>query len=113
MVKSSNGIRCVAQLGMPRSLIDTLYFLITKFCFHTIMPFQVTTTIHNLILGKLYCSHHGTMHIKGNRQYSCKLKFKEPSLLDRNPHLVSVNSNITAVNRDVEPTCFPLQHFTL
>ncbi|RLM60735.1 oxysterol-binding protein-related protein 2A-like [Panicum miliaceum] len=49
---------------------------------------KVTTTIHNLILGKLYCSHHGTMHIKGNRQYSCKLKFKEPSLLDRNPHLV-------------------------
>ncbi|CAD6246690.1 unnamed protein product [Miscanthus lutarioriparius] len=25
---------------------------------------KVTTTIHNLILGKLYCSHHGTMHIK-------------------------------------------------
>ncbi|CAO2186994.1 unnamed protein product [Urochloa humidicola] len=49
---------------------------------------KVTTTIHNLILGKLYCSHHGTMHIKGNRQYSCKLKFKEPSLLDRNPHIV-------------------------
>ncbi|XP_062192636.1 oxysterol-binding protein-related protein 2A-like isoform X1 [Phragmites australis] len=49
---------------------------------------KVTTTIHNLILGKLYCSHHGTMHINGNRQYSCKLKFKEPSLLDRNPHLV-------------------------
>nr|CAB3480028.1 unnamed protein product [Digitaria exilis] len=48
---------------------------------------KVTTTIHNLILGKLYCSHHGLMHIKGNRQYSCKLKFKEPSLLDRNPHL--------------------------
>lgn len=49
---------------------------------------KVTTTINNLILGKLYCNHHGTMHIKGNRQYSCKLKFKEPSLLDRNPHLV-------------------------
>ncbi|XP_037465462.1 oxysterol-binding protein-related protein 2A-like isoform X1 [Triticum dicoccoides] len=49
---------------------------------------KVTTTINNLILGKLYCNHHGIMHIKGNRQYSCKLKFKEPSLLDRNPHLV-------------------------
>ena len=115
MVKSSNGIRCVAQLEMVKSssLIDTLCFPITKLCFYTIMPFQVTTTIHNLILGKLYCSHHGTMHIKGNRQYSCKLKFKEPSLLDRNPHLVSVNSNITAVNWDVEPTCFPLQHIAL
>ncbi|KAJ6712282.1 OXYSTEROL-BINDING PROTEIN-RELATED [Salix purpurea] len=28
------------------------------------------------------------MHIKGNRQYSCKLKFKEQSILDRNPHQV-------------------------
>lgn len=65
-----------------------IFIPITKFCFHILMSFQVTTTIHNLILGKLYCSHHGTMHIKGNRQYSCKLKFKEPSLLDRNPHLV-------------------------
>ncbi|XP_062195198.1 oxysterol-binding protein-related protein 2A-like isoform X2 [Phragmites australis] len=49
---------------------------------------KVTTTIHNLILGKLYCSHHGIMHIKGNHQYSCKLKFKEPSLLDRNTRIV-------------------------
>ncbi|OMO55154.1 Oxysterol-binding protein [Corchorus capsularis] len=49
---------------------------------------KVTTTIYNLILGKLYCDHHGLMHIHGNRQYSCKLKFKEQSLLDRNPHQV-------------------------
>ncbi|XP_031376285.1 oxysterol-binding protein-related protein 2A isoform X2 [Punica granatum] len=49
---------------------------------------KVTTTIYNLILGKLYCDHHGTMHIRGNRQYSCKIKFKEPSILDRNPHQV-------------------------
>ncbi|XP_059657496.1 oxysterol-binding protein-related protein 2A-like isoform X2 [Cornus florida] len=49
---------------------------------------KVTTTIYNLILGKLYCDHHGTMHIHGNRQYSCKLKFKEHSILDRNPHQV-------------------------
>ncbi|KAG2677591.1 hypothetical protein I3760_12G104700 [Carya illinoinensis] len=46
---------------------------------------KVTTTIYNLILGKVYCGHHGTMHIRGNRQYSCKLKFKEQSILDRNP----------------------------
>ncbi|XP_050228197.1 oxysterol-binding protein-related protein 2A isoform X2 [Mercurialis annua] len=50
---------------------------------------KVTTTIYNLILGKLYCDHHGLMHIQGNRQYSCKLKFKEQSLLDRNPHQVN------------------------
>ncbi|CAA3018897.1 Hypothetical predicted protein, partial [Olea europaea subsp. europaea] len=49
---------------------------------------KVTTSIYNLILGNIYCDHHGTMHIQGNRQYSCKLKFKEQSILDRNPHQV-------------------------
>ncbi|KAF5478466.1 hypothetical protein F2P56_005025 [Juglans regia] len=49
---------------------------------------KVTTSIYNLILGKVYCGHHGTMHIRGNRQYSCKLKFKEQSILDRNPRQV-------------------------
>ncbi|VFR02214.1 unnamed protein product [Cuscuta campestris] len=49
---------------------------------------KVTTSIYNLILGKIYCDHHGMMHIRGNRQHSCKLKFKEQSLLDRNPHQV-------------------------
>ncbi|XP_009401674.2 oxysterol-binding protein-related protein 1B-like isoform X2 [Musa acuminata AAA Group] len=49
---------------------------------------KVTTTIYNLILGKVYCNHHGTMNILGNQQYSCKLKFKEQSLLDRNPRQV-------------------------
>ncbi|KAF5935719.1 hypothetical protein HYC85_026848 [Camellia sinensis] len=47
---------------------------------------KVTTSICNLILGKVYLDHHGMMHIRGNRQYSCKLKFKEQSILDRNPH---------------------------
>ncbi|PON92985.1 Oxysterol-binding protein [Trema orientale] len=50
---------------------------------------KVTTTIYNLILGKVYCDHHGIMHLCGNRQYSCKLKFKEQSILDRNPHQVN------------------------
>ncbi|KAJ4964760.1 hypothetical protein NE237_016609 [Protea cynaroides] len=49
---------------------------------------KVTTSIYNLILGKLYCDHYGTMHIQGNRDYSCKLKFKEQSIMDRNPHQV-------------------------
>ncbi|KAM1584523.1 hypothetical protein FF2_037432 [Malus domestica] len=49
---------------------------------------KVTTSIYNLILGKVYCDHHGTMHIRGNCQHSCKLKFKEQSILDRNPHQV-------------------------
>lgn len=49
---------------------------------------KVTTSIYNLIFGKVYCDHHGTMSIQGNRQYSCKLKFKEQSLLDRNPRQV-------------------------
>ncbi|XP_052209858.1 oxysterol-binding protein-related protein 2A isoform X2 [Diospyros lotus] len=49
---------------------------------------KVTTSICNLILGKVYLDHHGLMHIRGNHQYSCKLKFKEQSILDRNPHQV-------------------------
>ncbi|XP_059275989.1 oxysterol-binding protein-related protein 2A isoform X1 [Lycium ferocissimum] len=49
---------------------------------------KVTTSIYNLILGKIYCDHHGLMHIRGNRQHSCKLKFKEPSIIERNPHQV-------------------------
>lgn len=49
---------------------------------------KVTTSIYNLILGKVYCDHHGMMHVRGNRQHSCKLKFKEQSILERNPHQV-------------------------
>ncbi|KAK4771373.1 hypothetical protein SAY87_031905 [Trapa incisa] len=49
---------------------------------------KVTTTIYNLILGKVYCDHHGTMQISGNHQYSCNIKFKEPSIFERNPHQV-------------------------
>lgn len=32
------------------------------------------------------------MNVQGNRQYSCKLKFKEQSLLDRNPRQVQGSS---------------------
>ncbi|XP_042407102.1 oxysterol-binding protein-related protein 1C-like isoform X2 [Zingiber officinale] len=49
---------------------------------------KVATSIYNLILGKLYCDHYGIMRIQGNREYSCKLKFKEQSIIDRNPHQV-------------------------
>ncbi|XP_059287656.1 oxysterol-binding protein-related protein 1C-like isoform X1 [Lycium ferocissimum] len=49
---------------------------------------KVTTSIYNIIIGKLYCDHYGTMHIRGNREYSCKLKFKEQSIVERNPHQV-------------------------
>ena len=55
-------------------------------CFY--FPCQVTTTINNLILGRVYCHHHGIMNISGNRRYSCKLTFKEQSFLDRNPRQV-------------------------
>jgi hypothetical protein len=41
-----------------------------------------------LILGKLYVDHYGTMRIQGNCELSCKLKFKEQSIIDRNPHQV-------------------------
>ncbi|KMT20008.1 hypothetical protein BVRB_1g000290 [Beta vulgaris subsp. vulgaris] len=49
---------------------------------------KVTTSIYNLILGKLYCEHYGTMRIQGNQEYSCKLKFKEQSIIDRTPRQV-------------------------
>eukprot|EP01018_Ginkgo_biloba_P024448 Gb_34910 [translate_table: standard] len=49
---------------------------------------KVTTSIYNIILGKLYCDHYGTMRIQGSCEYSCKLKFKEQSIIDRNPHQV-------------------------
>ncbi|KAH7511839.1 hypothetical protein FEM48_Zijuj12G0025000 [Ziziphus jujuba var. spinosa] len=49
---------------------------------------KVTTSINNLILGKLYYDHCGTMRIQGNHNYSCKLKFKEQSIIDQYPHQV-------------------------
>ncbi|XP_024526825.1 oxysterol-binding protein-related protein 1B isoform X1 [Selaginella moellendorffii] len=49
---------------------------------------KVTSSINNIILGKLYVDHYGTMRIQGNRGLSCKLKFKEQSMIDRNPHQV-------------------------
>ncbi|KAF3649761.1 Oxysterol-binding protein-related protein 1D [Capsicum annuum] len=49
---------------------------------------KVTTSIYNIIIGKLYCEHYGTMYIRGNRDYSCKIKFKEQSIVERNPHQV-------------------------
>lgn len=59
---------------------------------------QVTTSIYNLILGKLYCDHYGTMRIQGNCDYSCKLKFKEQSIIDRNPHQVLFVFGLNCVN---------------
>ncbi|GBG62950.1 hypothetical protein CBR_g34321 [Chara braunii] len=49
---------------------------------------KVTSSIYNIIIGKLYIDHYGTMRIQGNRDLSCKLKFKEQSIIDRNPHQV-------------------------
>ncbi|KAF5746527.1 oxysterol-binding protein-related protein 1D [Tripterygium wilfordii] len=49
---------------------------------------KVTTSIYNIIIGKIYCDHYGTMRINGSGNYSCKLKFKEQSIIDRNPHQV-------------------------
>eukprot|EP00250_Pteridium_aquilinum_P014832 c22226_g1_i5 orf=192-2297(+) len=49
---------------------------------------KVTTAIYNLIIGKLYCDHYGTMRIQGTSDLSCKIKFKEQSIMERNPHQV-------------------------
>lgn len=59
------------------------YWLVNIILYH-----QVTTSVYNLILGKLYCDHYGTMCIEGNREYSCKVKFKEPSVINTNHHQV-------------------------
>ncbi|KAM2334082.1 hypothetical protein ACFXTH_011677 [Malus domestica] len=61
---------------------------------------KVTTSIYNIILGKIYCDHYGTMRIRGSGNYSCKLKFKEQSIIDRNPHQVHgfVQDNRTGEN---------------
>ena len=67
--------------------LTILYKIPAKLSF----SYQVTTSIYNLILGKLYCDHYGTMKIQGNQKYSCKLKFKEQSLIDRNPHQVPIS----------------------
>ncbi|KAI4389779.1 hypothetical protein MLD38_001965 [Melastoma candidum] len=53
---------------------------------------KVTTSIYNLILGKLYCDHYGTMRIQGNHDFSCRLKFKEQSIMDRSPISLLINS---------------------
>lgn len=65
---------------------------------------KVTTSIYNLILGKVYCDHHGLMHIRGNREYSCKLKFKEQSILERNPR--QVHGFVEDVNGKKQATLF-------
>jgi hypothetical protein len=75
-----------------RYVLITLVAVMPWFGFKAVnqidFSFQVTTSIYNLILGKLYCDHYGTMRIEGNQEYSCKLKFKEQSIIDRNPHQV-------------------------
>ena len=77
-VRSCNGHTCILEL-----LIEIFYsFGQANGCL------QVTTCIYNLILGKLYCDHFGTMKIQGNGDLVCKLKFKEQTIMDRNPHQV-------------------------
>ncbi|EPS67163.1 hypothetical protein M569_07612, partial [Genlisea aurea] len=66
---------------------------------------KVTTSIYNIIIGKLYCDHYGTMRIKGSGAYSCKLKFKEQSIIDRNPHQVQ---GFVQDNRSGEKVAFLL-----
>ncbi|KAJ8560821.1 hypothetical protein K7X08_022681 [Anisodus acutangulus] len=56
-------------LTLQQLLLACLLNCLTELC-------QVTTSISNIIKGKLYCDHYGTMYIRGNRDYSCKLKFK-------------------------------------
>eukprot|EP00898_Chlorokybus_atmophyticus_P008225 jgi/Chlat1/8403/Chrsp80S07909 len=53
---------------------------------------KVTTSIHNLIIGRLYVDHRGTMTIVSSKTKSiARLKFKEQGMMDRNPHQVKGN----------------------
>ena len=55
---------------------------------------KVTTGIYNIILGKPYVEHYGTMKITSNRGWSIQLRFKERTpLIDRNPHQVRLGPN--------------------
>ncbi|KAH7301513.1 hypothetical protein KP509_23G030500 [Ceratopteris richardii] len=49
---------------------------------------KVTTAIYNLIIGKVYCDHYGTMQILGNGDLLCKMKFKEQSIFHQNLYQV-------------------------
>ena len=45
---------------------------------------QVVSSIHNLIIGKIYVDHGGVMRITSSATgMACKLKFKEQGLLSR------------------------------
>ena len=54
------------------------------------LPAQVVSSINNLIIGKIYVDHGGTMHIVSSASgLACKLRFKEHSRLrNREPHEV-------------------------
>lgn len=62
--------------------------IVTFLAVNWMVILQVTTGIYNLIVGKLYIDHFGTMKIQGNGNLVCKLKFKEQTIMDRNPHQV-------------------------
>lgn len=77
---------------MDRQVMQTttcIYVSCLLKCFNLYI-YQVTTSIYNLVIGKVYCDHFGTMHIQGSGGYSCKLKFKKQSIMNRNPHQVRV-----------------------
>lgn len=49
---------------------------------------QVTSSINNLIIGKIYIDHGGIMRIRSNLGLVAKLKFHETGMLTREAHLV-------------------------
>ncbi len=87
MSSQSVGDISLIWIGHIASLIYDLYWFFHNFEARLCM-WQVTTSINNLILGKLYVDHYGTMRIQGNQELSCRLKFKEQSIVDRTPHQV-------------------------
>lgn len=57
---------------------------------------KVTTTINNLIIGKLYVDHYGTMKLQSSEGLLAKAKFKEQSFMEKNPHQVRQQEALVA-----------------
>ena len=49
---------------------------------------QVTSSINNLIIGKIYIDHGGMMRIRGSSGLVAKIKFHETGMLTREAHQV-------------------------
>ena len=94
------GVHCCAihlcKISTAQSSWSCAFLLLFYWCFvdilkhdHAILRsrqlFIILSSVKFIVVTMGQC----TLHIHGNREYSCKLKFKEQSILDWNPRQVS------------------------